>query len=239
MNNVHITTNCTYVCIYIYIHIHTHICIHTHLYIYIYIERERYRYIQYSYTHIHVMCNETSVQTSTELDCAGSCCAAGRSSCLCCLSDGFAIAFTSRVVSDNIIIMIIHIITRIKHTWMAHRCMCLSVNDRTGEGRRVGVSTRCALSRVLLAYSTRIWLLGANLAAPMTGRNEKPNQTGRTEPNRTEPNRLIPEPAGTGRGTEPNRTEPDRATACPKNASRTASNWEKHISEKNRTDPNR
>ena len=86
---------------------------------------------------------------------------------------------------------------------MGHRCMCLSVNDRTGGSRRVGVSTRCALSRVLFTYSTCNWVLGANLAAPMTGRNEKPNRTGRTEPNR-----LIPEPAGTGRGTEPNRTGP-------------------------------
>ena len=54
-----------------------------------------------------------------------------------------------------IIIMIcIIIVTRIKHTKMAHRCMCLSVSDCTGGSRRVGVSTRCALSRVWLAYST-------------------------------------------------------------------------------------
>ena len=51
--------------------------------------------------------------------------------------------------------------------------------------------------------------------------------------NRTEPNRLIPEPAGTGRGTEPNRTEPDRATACPKNAGRSASNGENTFPNRN------
>ena len=108
--------------------------------------------------------------------------------------------------------------------------MCLSVNDRSGGSRRVGVSTRCALSRVLFTYSICDWVLGANVAAPMTGTNEKLNRIGRTEPNR-----VIPEPAGTGRGTEPNRS--DRATACPKSASRTASNRDKYISEPNRTEP--
>ena len=66
------------------------------------------------------------------------------------------------------------------------------------------------------------------LSTKITGRKEKPNLTGRNEPNR-----WALEPAGTGRGTEPNRTEPDRATTRPKNAGRTA-----ELSEPNRTEPN-
>ena len=112
---------------------------------------------------------------------------------------------------------------------MGHRCMCLSVNDRTGGSRRVGVSTRCALSRVLLTYSTCNSVLGANLAAQMTGRNEKPNRTGRTEPLNS----------GTGRNwtlnrTEPNRTEQRRVRkiqAEPRRSGKT------NISEPNRTEP--
>ena len=42
----------------------------------------------------------------------------------------------------------------------------------------------------------------------ISGRNEKPNRTGRTEPNR-----VIPQPAGTGRGTEPNRTGPSHGVS--------------------------
>ena len=47
--------------------------------------------------------------------------------------------------------IIIIIITRITHIWMAQRCMWLSVNDRSGGTRRVGVSTRCALQYCQLA----------------------------------------------------------------------------------------
>ena len=64
------------------------------------------------------------------------------------------------------VIMIIissSIITRIKNTCMAHGCMCLSVNDRTGGSRRVGVSTQCAHSRVQYMQLVPC----ANLAAPI------------------------------------------------------------------------
>ena len=114
---------------------------------------------------------------------------------------------------------------------MGHRCMCLSVNDRTGGSRQVGVSTRCALSRLLFTYSTCNWVLGANLTAPMTGKNEKPNRTGRTEPNR-----LIPEPAGIGRGTEPNRTGTSQGVSEKRKPNRVEPG---NKSFPNRTEPNR
>ena len=68
--------------------------------------------------------------------------------------------------------------------------------------------------------------------ARFSGRNEKPNRNGRTEPNRTDQFQNRPE-----QDAEPNRTEPDRATTRPKNAGRTASNRENEFSEPNRTEP--
>ena len=65
-----------------------------------------------------------------------------------------------------------------------------------------------------------------------TGRNKKPNRTGRTDPNR--PNRLIPEPAGTGRGNEPNRTWPSHDASEKRRQNRVES--EKMFL---RTEPNR
>ena len=71
-------------------------------------------------------------------------------------------------------------------------------------------------------------------AFPLSGRNEKPNRTGRFEPNRTEPFNF-----GTGRNrtrnrTEPNRTEPRRVRKTQAEPRRTGES-----TFPNRTAPNR
>ena len=71
-----------------------------------------------------------------------------------------------------------------------------------------------------------------NFLLKNTGRNKKPNRTGRTEPNSAVEFWNRPEPDA-----ETNRTDPDRATTRPKNAGRTASNLAKYCSEPNRTEP--
>ena len=64
-----------------------------------------------------------------------------------------------------------------------------------------------------------------------SGRNEKPNRTGRNEPNRTVEFRNRPDPDA-----ETNRTEPDRATTSEKRRKNT-SNRENYVSEPNQAEP--
>ena len=74
-----------------------------------------------------------------------------------------------------------------------------------------------------------------HLCSVHSGRNKKPNRTGRIEPN--ESNRLILEPAGTGRGNEPNRSGPSQDAPEKRRPNRIEPGKLVFRTEPNRTEP--
>ena len=87
--------------------------------------------------------------------------------------------------------------------------VCSPCRHLTGAALQGGLPAACAVAlatagEVLAAFAPGDCLCFSNVALTqhscLPGRNKKPNQTGRTEPNR-----LILEPAGNGRGNKPTR----------------------------------